>query len=245
VSATVKINHSSPIPLYHQIKDILVKRIVDKVWGPGDLIPTEQELMKEFDVSRTTIRQAITSMVHDGLLEKKQGKGTTVKYQKLVGSLGRLTGFAEEVMEKGLMPHSKLLRTEFRDDLFIEKAKLNLNDEDKILVIDRIRFVNDLPIALERTCWPEEIGEILLKHDLNNAKFYQILEENGVMLKKANEKISAVNATLHDADLLGISGGQALLEMTRLSYGINDKPIEYAKTKYRSDQYQYQVELTR
>ncbi|RFB12079.1 GntR family transcriptional regulator [Bacillus sp. HNG] len=241
----MKVNHNSPIPLYHQIKDILIKRIQNKTWNPGDLIPTEQELMKEFDVSRTTLRQAITALVQEGLLEKRQGKGTIVKAQKLVGTLGRLTGFAEEVMEKGYQPYSKLLRVEFRDDVFTEKKMLNTSENSKILIIERIRLADDIPIALERTAWPEHIGEILIKHDLNGAKFYQILEEEGIFLKKATESITAINATPNDADLLGISGGQALLEMTRLSFGIDDKPIEYTKTKYRPDRYQYHVDLKR
>ncbi|WP_227522008.1 GntR family transcriptional regulator [Bacillus solitudinis] len=240
-----QLDYNSPIPLYHQIKDILVARITDKHWKTGDLIPTEIELMKEFDVSRTTLRQAITTLVNEGLLEKRQGKGTIVKSLKLTGTLGRLTGFAEEIMEKGYLPKSKLLRSEFRDDLFTEKRKLHIPDNKPILLIHRIRFANDEPIAFEKTSWPEEIGNILIKHDLNGAKFYQVLEDNGIYLKKASETISAVNATPYEADLLGVSAGTALLEMTRLSYGINDEPIEFTQTKYRSDRYQYNVELNR
>ncbi|WP_017378839.1 GntR family transcriptional regulator [Paenisporosarcina sp. TG-14] len=241
----LQLDKKSPIPLYHQIKDILVARITDKVWLAGDLIPTETEFMNEFKVSRTTLRQAITTLVNEGLLEKRQGKGTIVKSLKLTGSLGKLSGFAEEIMEKGYFPNSKLLRSEFRDDLFIEKKKLGVSDNKQILLIHRIRFANDEPIALEKTSWPENIGNLLLKHDLNGARFYQILEDNGIYLKKASETISAVNATPYEADLLGVSPGTALLEMTRLSYGINDEPIEFTRTKYRSDRYQYNVELNR
>src|SRR5699024_91642 len=116
----IKTDNETQIPLYHQIKDTLVSRISDGVWQAGDLIPTEVELMKEFEVSRTTIRQAISILVHEGLLEKRQGRGTTVKSMKLIGSLGRLTGFAEEIMERGYLPKSRLLKAEHRKDLFIE-----------------------------------------------------------------------------------------------------------------------------
>jgi GntR family transcriptional regulator len=239
------LDHNSPVPLYHQVKEILTKRIQEKRWRPGDLIPTEQELIDEFHVSRTTIRQAITEMVQEGLLEKRQGKGTTVKSQKLVGSLGRLTGFAEEVMEEGYLPYSKLIRVEFRNDLYTDKKMLQLPEEAGVAIIERIRFVDDEPIAFERTCWPEEIGKLLKQHDLDGAKFYEILEDHEIYLKKANETISAVNATPYEADLLGISGGESLLEMVRLSYGMDDRPIEYTRTKFRSDRYHYHVELTR
>lgn len=232
------------IALYLQIKETLIQRIQEKIWLPNKLIPTEQELMKEFEVSRTTIRQAISMMVQDGLLERQQGRGTIVKSQQLVGSLGRLKGFAEEVLERGLTPYSQLIRAEFSTDLYHEKAMLQ-TDDTSILVIERIRFADNLPIAYERSCWPKSIGEKLMKEELNQANFYQILEQNGIALRKANEKISAMNATMHEADLLGIRAGEALIEMTRLSYGIDDKPIEYTRTKFRSDQYHYNVELTR
>ncbi|MFP3442417.1 UTRA domain-containing protein, partial [Pantoea sp. SIMBA_133] len=84
-----------------------------------------------------------------------------------------------------------------------------------------------------RTCWPKEIGEILMKYDLNQAMYYEVLEQHQFYLKKANERITAINATINEADALGIRPGEALLEMTRLSLGINDHPIEYTKTKYR------------
>lgn len=239
------IDTSKNIALYQQVKDILIKRIQNRIWEPNTLIPTEQDLMKEFDVSRTTIRQAISMLVQDGLLEKRQGKGTIVKPQQLVGSLGRLKGFAEEVMEKGLTPHSKLMRVEFTEALYEEKLNLEVPEDSRILIVERVRFANGMPIALERSCWPENIGEILIKHDLNSAKFYEILEHNNIILKRAKEKISAMNATLYEADLLGIRGGEALLEMSRLSFGIDDKPLEYTRTKYRSDQYHYDIELTR
>lgn len=232
------------IALYLQIKETLIQRIQEKIWLPNKLIPTEQELMKEFEVSRTTIRQAISMMVQDGLLERQQGRGTIVKSQQLVGSLGRLKGFAEEVLERGLTPYSQLIRAEFSTDLYHEKAMLQ-TDDTSILVIERIRFADNLPIAYERSCWPKSIGEKLMKEELNQANFYQIIEQNGIALRKANEKISAMNATMHEADLLGIRAGEALIEMTRLSYGIDDKPIEYTRTKFRSDQYHYNVELTR
>lgn len=82
-------------------------------------------------------------------------------------------------------------------------------------------------------------------HDLDRAKFYEILEENGISLKRAKEKICAINATIYEADLLGIRGGEALLEMTRLSFGFDDKPLEFTITKYRSDKYHYDIDLFR
>jgi GntR family transcriptional regulator len=238
------VDSNKNMSLYLQVKDILIKRIQEKIWAAGTLIPTEQELMDEFNVSRTTIRQAISILVQDGLLEKKQGKGTIVKAQQLVGN-GKLKGFAEEVAEKGLTPKSKLMRHSFRKDLFHEKVMLDLEDDDEVLVIERIRFADHTPIAIERTCWPAHIGKVLINYDLDTAKFYEILEANNIILKSAKEKISAVNATIYEADLLGIRGGEAMLKMERLSFGLDGRPIEFTITKFRSDKYHYNIELKR
>ncbi|OHR74176.1 GntR family transcriptional regulator [Bacillus sp. HMSC76G11] len=232
------------LSLYLQVKNILIKRIQEKVWPAHTLIPTEQELMKEFNVSRTTLRQAISILVQDGLLEKKQGKGTMVKAQELAGG-GRLKGFAEEAAEKGLTPKSKLIRAEFRSDLYHEKSMLELLEEEEILVIERIRFADKVPIAIERSCWPAYIGEILMKHDLDTAKFYEILEAENITLKYAKDQIAAINATVHEADLLGIRGGEALLKIKRLSFGFDDRPLEYTITKYHGEKYHFDLELTR
>ncbi|MBN9654982.1 GntR family transcriptional regulator [Halobacillus sp. GSS1] len=240
-----KVNPNKDLALYLQLKELFIDRIHNGQWEADKLIPTEQELMKEFDVSRTTIRQAISILVQEGLVEKKQGRGTIVKPRKLSGNLSQLKGFAEEVLERGQVPRSKLIRAEFKSNLHHEKSMLEVKDDEPILLIERIRLADEIPVALERTCWPKEIGEILMKHNLDEARYYEILENYNIYLNRASEKIAAINATIDEADALGIRGGEALLEMTRLSFGVNERPIEYTKTKYRNDQYHYSLELKR
>ncbi|MGR9048731.1 GntR family transcriptional regulator [Halobacillus faecis] len=240
-----KVNPNKDLALYLQLKELFIDRIHNGQWEADKLIPTEQELMKEFDVSRTTIRQAISILVQEGLVEKKQGRGTIVKPRKLSGNLSQLKGFAEEVLERGQIPRSKLIRAEFKSNLHHEKSMLEVKDDEPILLIERIRLADEIPVALERTCWPKEIGEILMKHNLDEARYYEILENYNIYLNRASEKIAAINATIDEADALGIRGGEALLEMTRLSFGVNERPIEYTKTKYRNDQYHYSLELKR
>ncbi|WP_446898445.1 GntR family transcriptional regulator [Clostridium sp. LBM24168] len=239
------VDSSNNVTLYIQIKNILAYRIEKGIWTLGDLIPTEQELMKEFNVSRTTIRQAISLLVQDGFLEKKQGKGTVVKHPHIMEKLGRLTGFAEEVREKGFSPHSRVLRCEFKDTFFYQKYIMKIPENKKILLVERVRFVDDIPVAVESTYWPEHIGTLLNKYELDKINYYDVLENNNIYLKNAKEQISAVNCTAEEADVLGILPGTAVLEMTRLSFGLDDLPIEYTKTRYRSDYYKYDIELKR
>ncbi len=232
------------LSLYIRVKDRIIQQIQEKKWKANSMIPTESELMEEFDVSRTTIRQAISILVQEGILERRQGKGTIIKPQLFVGTLSKLKGFAEEAKENGMIPSSKLLSVTMSRDFPYEKSILQVPKGEEICLIERLRFVNQLPIAIERSFWPKEIGELLSSRDLNDSTFYEILEENHIFLKHASEKISAVNATLSEADLLGIRGGQAMLKMERLSFGNGDRPIELTTTKF-SEKYKYHMELMR
>lgn len=240
------IDQNNPLPLYHQLKDILKRKIINEEWPVGSLIPTELELIQEYQVSRTTVREAVLELVNQGLLHKKQGKGTIVTSAKVEERLGSLTGFAEEILGKGLKHSARLLSSEFKKNRYYEISQLGLNEGDSVFFIDRIRLADNEPIAYERSCWPEEIGKLLLNEDLNAIAFYKVLEEkHGIILKEANETIHAVNATQHEAELLSVSSGEALLERRRVSYDVTGKAIEYTKTKYRNDKYSYKVHLQR
>ncbi|RXT03748.1 GntR family transcriptional regulator [Ammoniphilus sp. CFH 90114] len=238
------LNPNSPLPLYHQLKEILRHRIVHE-WPVGSLIPTEQELIKEFKVSRTTVREAIMALVNEDLLEKKQGKGTIVTATKVEEKLGKLTGFAEEIAGRGLKHSARLLSCEFKTDLYYEISKLKLPIDASVFVIDRIQLADQEPFAYERSCWPEDLGQLLMVEDLNAVAFYQVLEKHGIALNEAIETIHAVNATKYEAEMLGINFGDALLERRRVSFDHGGRPIEYTKTKYRSDKYSYQAHLKR
>lgn len=243
------INHldpAGPFPLYHQLKLVLKHKIVNEVWPVGTMIPSEQELVDTYKISRTTVREAVSSLVIEGLLEKKRGRGTTVRATKVEERLGRLTGFAEELTERGIKHAAKLLNADFHRNRYYEIAQLGLQEDDVVFIIDRIRLADNEPIAYERSCWPEYIGRKLETEDLNEIAFYKVLEEkHGIVPKEASETIHAVNSNQIEADLLGISHGEALLERRRISYNSTGQPLEYTRTKYRNDKYAYKVHLER
>jgi len=240
------LDQASPIPLYKQLTYILKKKIMNEEWPVGSLTPTELELINEYKVSRTTVREAVTALVNEGLLEKKQGKGTIVIWSKVEERLGKLTGLTEELIERGINHSAKLISADFKTDLYYEISRLALSEKAKVFVIHRIRLADEGPIAYEKSCWPEEIGKMLSSEDLNTASFYHVLEDkHGIFLKEANETIHAVNATPYEAELLGVSPGEALLERRRVTYDVLGNPIEYTRTKYRSDKYAYKVHLER
>lgn len=239
------LERNGSLPLYRQLEEIMKQRITNQDWEAGERIPTETELIEEFGVSRTTVREAVDQLVQEGLLDKLQGRGTFVRRQPLEVPLGPLTGFAEEVLERGQIPSATLLSTELSRDFFYEAHQLKVPHGEAVLRIERVRLADGEPIALERTFWPRAVGELLLEEDLNRAQFYPILERHGVYLVEADEKILAANASEEEVRILGVEPGEALLEMRRVSYGEDGRPVEFARNRYRSDRYFYQVHLKR
>lgn len=234
-----------PTPLYYQLQTILNAKIDNGDWQPGDLIPTENELIKMYNVSRTTVREAINALVNEGKLEKRQGRGTTVCKPKIVETLGHLTGFSEEMINKGYEPGAKLLLEEriVAPDKVAEK--LNLAKGAEVYHIKRVRLANNEPIAIEQTYWPLEIAQYFAGEDLSTAAFYSLIENNGVQLKDAEEFISASAASKEHAQHLDIKENTPLLKLERITYSLRGVPVEYCFNEFRSDRYNYRVHLQR
>ncbi|WP_165972070.1 GntR family transcriptional regulator [Paenibacillus piri] len=240
-----RLDPTLPIPLYYQLKQIFDDKIKSGEWQAGQLIPTETELIQKYDVSRTTVREGITALVNEGKLQKKQGVGTIVCAPKMEERLGRLTGFAEEMISKGLKPGAKLLeKKEIAPPPAVAERLLG-GKEDQVLYIKRIRLANNEPIAIESSYWPKEIAKYFNDSDLETIAFYSVLEKNKIYLKDADEIITAKNATKQDAALLGIHERDPMLRMERLTYSTLGHAIEFTTTVYRSDRYFYRVQLKR
>lgn len=245
-----KLNPNLPIPLYRQLRDVLLAKIEGGEWPVGHCIPTESECMAMYGVSRTTVREALSFLVREGYLSKKQGKGTFVNSTRLVERLGRLTGFAEEMLQQGRAPSAQLIGMEQVDDLTAVFATYltpmpQWQSERHWVNIKRIRLADQEPIAVEYSYWPIEIAEVLRREDLSSVAFYSVLERHGISLLEAEEAIAAVNAGREDARYLKVKQGTALIEMARLTTDVNHRLIEYTRTRYRGDRYIYRVKLQR
>ena len=99
------------LPLHYRITQELRNKLQQGYWKPGDLFPTDKQLMEQYDVSSTTVRRANYELVQEGWLERKPGKGTFVKNQ-MVENLRKLTGFFEEIKAKGMVPSAEIIKSE-------------------------------------------------------------------------------------------------------------------------------------
>lgn len=244
--AQVSLDHESFIPLYIQLASIIRQRIESGVLRYGEVIPTEHQLMEQFEVSRTTVREAVSLLVSEGLLVKKQGKGTLVQRPKVSEVLGRLTGFSEEIRARGMTPYARCLEADFVPASSRVAAMLGCPEEASVLWIYRLRLADGEPLAVEESFWPKHIGDLLVTHDLDAAAYYDVLEsEYGVWLSSAEETIRAGKCSSSEAKLLDISPNSPLLEMERATLSANHGMIEYCRTRYRADRYDYRIRLKR
>jgi GntR family transcriptional regulator len=235
------INFESRIPYYIQLMDILKEKVQLGNWAAGDQIPGEQDLCELYGVSRTVVRQALRELELEGVINRRKGKGTFISLPKISEGLAqKLTGFYQDMVERGLKPVTKVLHQNVTPSNEKVARFLNISLGDKVIEILRLRFVNEEPIQLVTTYIP------FASVDLTNRSLYEYLEqEAGIIITKGRRYIEAVLANETEAALLGIERGAPLLVLDSISFTENGQPVEYYHALHRGDRSRFEVELFR
>ncbi len=236
----------APTPLYYRLREALRARIASGELPVGQLFPTEQELSERYAVSRTTVREAILGLVHEGLLVRKQGKGTFVAAQKVERDLAALTGFAEEMEARGLRPGARTLATEVVTLEGREAELLGLTDGTRAYRIVRLRLGDDEPCSLETNVFTYDLGLRLAQEHLDELGYYPLLEERyGIQLAGAEQVIEVRSATPEEAELLQVRRRATVVVLERVTTDSAGRKIELLRGVYRADRFRYRVHLTR
>ncbi|KGP74385.1 GntR family transcriptional regulator [Pontibacillus yanchengensis] len=227
------------LPLYVQIKNKLVNNIKEGVWQPGEAIPSESQLIEQYNVSRTTIRQAIQDLVQKDVLETRRGAPTRVKEEPQVdkGNPGIIH------KEIGTNMEVKVLRFEKLKEHYYAKYQLDLEEDEEVYVLERLRIADSKPIAYQQLYLPIPIGEVVKGVASDVFDIFPVLGQHNIHHSNIQEMVSGSNATQYVADLLGIIPGEALTDIERTTVGIDDKPIEYSRTKYIPNAFMYRMEI--
>jgi GntR family transcriptional regulator len=241
------IDFGSHIPYYIQLMDLLKEQVQKKAWQPGDQIPGEQDLCVMYGISRTVVRQALRELELEGVIRRRKGKGTFIQEAKISeGLIQKLTGFYQDMVEKGLKPVTKVLHQNVVPASEKVARYLNIQPGDMVVDIQRLRYIDDEPIQLVTTYIPYDIYPALATVDLTNRSLYEFLEkEGGIFLARGRRYIEAVLATESEASLLGIDKGAPLLMLDSVSFTEEDQPIEYYHALHRGDRSRFEVELRR
>lgn len=232
------------ITLHQQVFDALRERILAGDYTPHQQLPSESCLMRDFGVSRVTVRQALKDLGNEGLIYSQQGKGSFVSAPRATYNLSALLGFHEAMQGKPFVATSRVLATRVLPASRPVAQALNLRKTDPVLEVRRVRCLNARPVSVEVSYFPGDIGERFRGEDLSE-DIFPMLERRGVGLGRSRLWIEARPCPPDIAADLELAPGLPILQLTRLTFSALERPVDYEHLYCRGDAYQYKVELRR
>ena len=238
--------HPQPLrfrPLYSQVREALVSRLIDGTWPPGMHLPSEHQLAAELGVSQGTVRKALDAMAADNLLVRRQGRGTFVAEPED----GRMVfQFFKIVSDDGLrsLPDSSVIRVRKADPTPLEQDRLQLSKGRSVWSIDRTRELDGRTVITERICLPADRFPGLDRIDPFPNNVYALYAQAfGLIIARAEERLKAATASIADAALLDCPEGTPLIEVSRTGYALDETPVEWRVSRCLTDQFHYAVSL--
>lgn len=217
---------------------------------PGDRIPSESELAKEFNISRVTIRHALQELIHQEKIISVPGKGCFVLQPK-IEPLTALTSFSENMRSQGYEPSYQDAIVSYILPNRKIQAHLKVTEREQVIHIHRLMLADRSPMAIQNVYLPGRVYRrnpaLFIPELLNQISLYKILEfELGLKLFRADEWVDAAKATQEEATLLQIKNDDSVLVIDRVTFSSPEKdPIEYVHQLYTASRYRYKVELFR
>lgn len=242
---TKRLDKSIPVPLYFQLKNLLVEAIERGDYAVESMIPTEKELSEMFGISRTTVRQAVTEMVREGWLYRVKSKGTFVARLKIKQDfIKRLETFDEQIERTGRRPSTQVLDLCERAMPERVRAYFGVADPGACVYLHRRRFADDEPIVTVETYLPKAACAFLLERDFARESLYAALRaDKATRICRVTRVLEAVAATASDAKNLNIRRGTPVQLSGTIGYNAADEPIEYSIARYRGDRNRFEVDL--
>ncbi|MFW5890953.1 MAG: GntR family transcriptional regulator [bacterium] len=239
-----KIKQDSPLSLYYQLKQIIKNKIENGEYKENEKLPSESKFCSKYNISRSTVRQALTELENEDYIYKIHGKGSYVSPKRVEQYLLKFYSFTDEMKKIGKEPSSKVINFEVINcDKKIAK-KLSLEIGEKIYKFSRLRLADDIPMMLEYTYLPYTEFPEFPEKELEHRPLYDILTTDyNVSFLKAEEIFRATLIREYEADKLNfVVGGPGIL-LERITYNSNETIIEYTKSISRGDKFKYHVEL--
>ena len=229
-------------PLYVQLHRRIAEAIASGRLRPGDNLPPEREMAAMTGLSRVTGRKGVEALVGSGQLIQKRGSGTFVapRVERLEQALSLLTSFTEDMARRGRQVESRWIARGLHAPAPEEVMALGLGANDRVARLERVRSSDGVPLAIERASLP---ASILPDPEGVDRSLYAVLEGRNLRPVRAVQRISAANLAVKDADLLGVPPGVAGRRIERVSYLPSGQVVEFTRSLYRGDAYDFAVEL--
>lgn len=232
--------------LYVQLRNDLREKILDGVYLPGSQLPSENELVRQLDVSRITVRQALGELQREGLIYKVHGKGSFVSRPKATQDVTQLQGLAEALAGQGIEVINRLLDFRFGPAPATVAQRLLLGSGATVGEIHRVRLLNREPVSLEITWLASALARRLERCDLIGRDLFDIIENDcSLPLGRADIAIDALPADRRIASVLGVPEGAPVMHVERLTHDLHGRPVDYEHLYYRGDAFQYRLHMER
>ena len=239
------LDRNSFVPLYAQIHQRLLEMISSGDAAPGAPVPSERELSERYGVSRMTARQALRALRQDGLVYRERGLGTFVARHKVELHTRDLVGFTEDMRRRGMTPSTRLILLRREAAPQATADELDISQGDDVFYLERLRLADGAPMAYEASYISAALCPDLDGRDLERESLYQIMEQHGLALQRAEEVLEAAAATRREARHLEVKAGSPVLVVRRVVYSDTSRAIESVKTTYRADRYRATFRLTK
>jgi len=232
------------VPLYRRIQADLRERINRGQLPPGTRLETEQELMTRYGVSRATVRQALSGLIAEGLVEIRRGLGTYVRRGALEHRLGGFYSYSREIRRHGMTPGTRVVSLAVVEAAERVAEALGIAVGTPVVALQRVRLADESPIVTETSYLPAARFEGLEQVDFTGASLYETLTTAyGVRPARARETFIPALLTEADARVLGGDAGDPVLGVERIAYDADGTAIEFCRSVLRADRYRYSVEL--
>ncbi len=237
---------------YLQVEEYVKQLIESEQFKDGDCLPTETELAQQFEISRPTVRQAMSNLVNQGYITRVRGKGSFVTKPKILQESTRfIESYNVEMSKKGLIPKTILL------DMVVETPnpfimdKLSLKQKEKVVRLKRLRYAvsngktQERPVLLTEVFIPLRLIPNLIEYDFESFSLYEVFEQNGIYLKKVRREIEARLCESQVADILEVKENSAIQFITSIGYLEDGTVIEYSQSIYPAERNKFVVEIIR
>jgi GntR family transcriptional regulator len=221
-----RISRDSAVPLYQQIKQILLRDIESGVLESHTRLPSERKLVEQFGVSRITVRQALSELVQEGYLYTQPAKGFFVAEQPQPYELNVLLSFTSVAQERGLNPSSRVLEASVIPASQALARQLLVPPGAEVVSLVRLRLINDVPVRVEQVWLPHDRCPGILQHDLSKSLYAILSDEYGLVLKQADTTIRARLASAQEREWLELANPDAVVTVDQLTYAQDGRPVE-------------------
>ncbi len=236
--------YQSPVPLYMQIAESLLEQIESGKISPEEKLPSERELSKNLKVSRMTVRAALNILDSKGLLNRRSGDGTYVIKPKIERQAGKLAPFTKSMQRRGHITKAKILTFENKMAEVSVANQLKIPVSSQIYYVQRVRYINEDPVMLEKFSIPQYCFPNLSKFNMETRSFYEIAEtEYGIVAHHSQQSLEAVAATEFEAKLLGLKFGEPMMLERRLAFDKENIPFECGHDIYQGNRFRFTTEI--